>query len=298
VTPDPAGAKPRRRTAAAALLAACALACASATPYRELAEGGAAYADSVAALAGAAAALAADASSERLLQDDALANTDPETLRRATAEDERRAAALARLAAHARLLRRYFALLGDLADGRAGRRTLTAVEAVADGLDAAGDALRTSTGAGEVRDAARAAATGAAFWGRALARREVAARAPLLDRELATHGEMLEALGTAMRHDLEVVATARAQRRVIDPLLAEAPLADPDGWVAARRAALAGAPAPDELGAARRAAAALREAVAAVAERRPALDSLADAVADVEAVRAALAALGLAEAAP
>jgi len=303
---EPTVGPPRRRPAApgrlgravALTVLAAAAGCASATPYRELAAAGVAYAESARSLADAAAALAIDASSERLIQDDALVNVDLETLRRVAAEDAQRLAVLARLASHARLLRRYFALLGELADGNAGRRTLAAVEAVAEALGEAGNALRGTAAAGDAGPAVGAARVGAAFYGRDLARREVAQRAPVLERELATQGELLASLAAAMRHDLEIVAEARAQRLVIDPLLAETPLADPERWLAARRELLLGAPAQGELAAAERAAGDLRDAVAAIAGQRPALDLLAEVVADAEAIGAALAALGLTEAAP
>ena len=297
--PSRSTAAPGRLARAAAVAAiAAAVGCASATPYRELAASGEAYAESVGTLVDAASALTVDASSERLLQDDALVNTDLAALERVAAEDARRVAVLARLAAHARLLRRYFALLGDLVDGKAGRGSIAAVAAVADALGEAGNALRGVGPAADTGRALDAVRVGAAYYGRALARAEVAQRAPLLGRELATQGEMLAALEAAMRHDLSVVAEARAQRLVVDPLVAEAPPTDPERWLAARRELLLGAPALPELAAATRAAGNLRDAVAAIAQRRPALDALAEVVADAEAIRAALAALGLTRATP
>ena len=267
--------------------------CVSAAPYRELAAAGATCSKTVVSLTRAAEALAIDASSERLLQDDALANADHETLRRFDAEDAARGAVLDRLAGHARLTGRYFTLLGGLVDGAPGRATLAALDAAADALDEAGAALRGTAPAGEVRAARSAGAATLGFHGRALARREVETRAAVIERELATQGEVVATIGAAMRHDAEIVAAARAHRLVVEPLLAEAPVADADGWIAERRARSARATAGAELAAAKRAVENLRAAVAAVAARQPALDRLEEVAADAEAVRAALAALGL-----
>ena len=279
--------------AAAVAAVAAASGCVSASPYRELADTGVAYSTAVEALTAAATTLAIDASSERLLQDDALANVDLGTLRQFDAEDSSRIVVLRRLAAHTRVLRRYFALLGDLVDGRPGRAALAALDATAGALADAGAALRGTAPAAEVRAARETAGTIAAFYGRALARREVALRKTTLDRELATHRELLAALGAALRHDLRIVATAREQRLVVEPLLEPEPVADPDAWLQERRLRLTTEPALAELAAAAGAANDLRDAVAAVAARRPALDLLADVTADAEAISSALAALGL-----
>jgi hypothetical protein len=278
------------------VLAVVATGCVSAAPYRDVASAGAQYAHAVEALTAAAAALAVDASSERLLQDDALANVDAATLRQFDDEDAARAAVLGRIERHARLLGRYFALLGRLAAGGPGRETLRALDDTAAALEEAGRALRTGTGAAAARGARTAAAAAAGFYGRSLARRELARRAPVIDRELETHGEALAALAEAVRHDARVVTEARRQRRVVDLLLAEAPVADPDGWVAARRTLAAGEAAPAELGAAQRAAKALRDAVAAAAAGQPAEARIAALLDDLEAIRRALAALGVVEA--
>jgi hypothetical protein len=278
---------------AAAVATAAAFGCTSATPYRELAGTGVAYSKAVVMLTDAAAALAVDASSERLLQDDALAGVDLDTLRRFDREDSARIAVLHALAAHARLLSRYFALLRDLVDGKPGRATLAALDATADALDDAGATLRGTAPASAVRAARQAGATGLGFYGRDLARKEIAARAPALDRELATQRDLLATLGAALRHDAGIVAGAREQRLVVEPLLADEPVADPDRWLEERRLRLNAAPALAELAAAAGAADDLRDAIAAVAARQPALDLLAGVAADAEAIRAALAALGL-----
>jgi hypothetical protein len=278
------------------MLAAVVTGCVSAAPYREVASAGTQYARAVEALTAVAAALAVDASSERLLQDDALANVDAATLGRFAAEDAARAAVLDQLERHARLLGRYFALLGRLADGAPGRATLRALDDTAAALEEAGGALRTGNATATARGAGSAGSTVAGLYGRSLVRRELARRAPVIDRELAAHGEVLAALGEAMRHDAGVVAAARTQRRVVEPLLAEAPVADPEAWVAARRDAAAEGPALTELGAAERAATALREAVAAAAAGEPTEARIAALLDDLEALRAALAALGVVEA--
>jgi hypothetical protein len=268
-------------------------ACTSSAPYRRLAEAGAAYAGAVGSLSTAAATLAVDGSSARLLQDDALANVDLQTLRRFDEEDSHRLAVLARLATHARLMRRYFSLVGDLAAGRAGRTTATALGRLAAALDTAGEALRrTGAGAG-VAAAVGPVQTGAGFYGRCLARKELTARAGTLRRELATQTDVLAALEQSMRRDAELLAAVRRQWLVVDPLLAEAPVADPERWMADRRALLDAAPALDELAAAARAAASLATALETLAGGRLDLARLDEVVTDVEAIGAALDAAGL-----
>lgn len=281
------------RGAGGALALACLVAagCTSAAPYRRLAEAGTAYADTVVALTGAAGRLAIDASSERLLQDDALANTSLATLERFDTADTERLAVLGRLAAHARLVGRYFALLGDLIEGRPGRRTVAALARVAAALDDAGTALRGAGAIGDTAPAKEAATLASGFLGRDLVRRELAARGDLLRRALDAHGEMLGALGRAMRHDLAVVAGARGQRLVVEPLLAGAPVGDADGWLQARRSLLTVDPELPELDEAVAAARALRDAVAEAEHQPPSLDLVEELVADVEAVRSVLAAL-------
>ncbi len=289
-------ANPGRRACAASALvfAASALAaCTSAAPYRRIAAAGEAYSAAVESLSTAAATLAVDGSSARLLQDDALANIDLVTLRRYDEEDSRRLAALARLTAHARLMRRYFALLGDLAEGRAGRQTVAALTGAASALDAAGDALRHAGAGAPVAAAVEPVRMGAWLYGRALARKELAARAPALRRELASEREVLATLGAAMRHDAELLADMRRQRLVVDPLLAAAPVADPERWMADRRALLHVAPAQAELQALARAAAGLADSLDALAAGRLDLDRLDEVVADAEAAAAAFAAAGV-----
>jgi hypothetical protein len=281
----------RAGTIAAALIVTTAVACTSSAPYRRLAAAGAAYAGSVEALSSAAGALAVDCSSARLLQDDALANVDLATLRRYDQEDSRRLAVLARLATHARLMRRYFTLLGDLAAGKAGSHATAALTNVATALGTAGDALRRDLGAAGAAAAARPVTTGAGLFARNLARKELDARAPVLRGELETQGEVLTSLGAAMRHDAEVLATTREQRLVVDPLLAADPVADPERWMTDRRALLGVAPALDELAAATRAARKLSAALDALAAGRVDLDRLDEVITDAEGIEAALAAV-------
>jgi hypothetical protein len=302
VTLPPAERRPQHRAdtgwhgpaAIALVLVASALAaCTSAAPYRRVAAAGTAYAASVVSLSSAAGTLTIDASSARLLQDDSLADVDLATLRRFDSEDSHRLAVVARLTAHARLMQRYFKLLGDLASANAGHSDAAALAGLAAALDGAGEALRRDLGSSGVAAAVEPTRVAAALCSRALARRELEARAPLLRRELATERDVLASLAAAMRHDAGILAETRRQRLVVDPLLAAEPVADPERWIADRRALLQAGPALAELGAATRAADALGEAVDALAAGRVDLDRIEEVITDAEAVAAALAAAGL-----
>ncbi len=282
-----------RLAAAVALATLAAPACVSTTPYARLATAGGAYAGAVESLTGAAGALAVDSSSARLLQDDALANVDLATLRRFDEQDAGRLEVLARLATHARLMRRYFMLLGDLAAGRTGRSAISALDRLATAIDGAGNLLRGSDAGAGAAAAVGPVRLGAALYGRSLARSEVAARAPALRRELSTQREVLAALAAAMRHDARILAETRRQRLVVDPLLAADPVADPERWISDRRQLLGAAPALAELDAATHAADVLVGAIGALAAGRVDLDRLDEVIGDAEAIIAALDAIGL-----
>jgi hypothetical protein len=282
---------PARRRLAVTVVATAALSagCISSAPYVRVATAGTAYAGAVEKLATTGEALAVDASSARLLQDDALAGVDLATLGRFDDEDARRLAVLARLQTHARLLRRYFSLIGDLAAGRGGTGAAAAVAGVASALEGAGDALRHDLGGASVAASTEPVKAAAGRCGARVARDEIKVRAATLRRELVTEGELLAALSAAMRHDADLLAASRRQRLVVDPLLAAEPVADPERWMADRRTLLELKPRVDSLGAASRAARTLATALDGLGAGRLDLDRIDEVIADAETIDAALA---------
>jgi hypothetical protein len=236
--------------------------CASTQEYAGFAVAGSNYAAALDRLLVASRDATVDATSNRLLQDDALTNLTLEQYRQLADGDRSRLEVIEGLRLHADLLGRYFRTLSRLTDSSAPAEvknalasTVAGLNGVSRGLHASGllsDPAKAAIGAiGEVVIAARI---------RGALREELQMRQTTLRRELALQEELLAALGQSIAHDLLISIQAREGRDVIAPLRAEEPIADADRWVATRRSVLLAEPKVAELQNASRAAKEMREA--------------------------------------
>lgn len=253
-----------------AILASCAAGCATTAQYGALASAGSAYATAVEQLLIVDAELHVDASSERLLQNDVLANL-TESQYDGVAEDDRRLVrTLADLRDHVRLTRRYFVGLGELGADRTATRVDDSLAGIAMELRRLGTALEDSP----LLDASGRKALGAlgtvsvAAGIRGALARELRARGDTIRRELALQQALLESLGDAIEANLTIVAQAREHRLVRAPLLAEKPISNADRWITRRRDVLMAEATAGELTAAAEAAASLQQAFEALMKGR------------------------------
>jgi hypothetical protein len=202
------------------------------------AHAGTVYANSLDSLLTRSEAAAVDATSERLLQDDQLSNQTVASYARLSSIDEQRLEITSRLRKHARLLARYFAALDQLSSSKAPDQAEQSITGVADQLNTLGDELRHSPLISNSSIVSKAAGFAVGQIRNKMLRDELAKRHDALDRELATEEALISALGRAIEHDVDLAREAREQREVIDPLVATAPISNPDAWIAARRETL------------------------------------------------------------
>lgn len=234
--------------------------CATTSEYARFAQAGSTYAAALDRLLVAAGTVGVDATSERLLQDDAIKNQDLASYQSLTAIDSERLATIDRLRTHARLLALYFGLLGDLAETKSPERIQAAITGVADSLNRLGTVLRQgpfvghAVGAGDVARLVVSARVKAAL------KHELEQRKETIRLELSTQEVLLAKLSEAISHDLSIVRSAREQRLVITPLTEASPISRPDEWVANRRKILTSQSTLEELARGSDAGAELRRA--------------------------------------
>src|SRR5262249_11924520 len=131
-----------RRAGLLAVVLLASTGCAATSEYAKFAQAGSDYASALDHLLIAAGQTSVDATSERLLQDDAVSNQDLKSYRTPSHVDEERPVPIAKLRAHAHLLAAYFRLLGDFATSDASARAEASVGAVVDSLNRLGGQLR------------------------------------------------------------------------------------------------------------------------------------------------------------
>jgi hypothetical protein len=218
--------------------------CKSTKEYANLAQAGTTYATAMDRLLFATQDIEIDATSERLLQDDALSNQSLTNYRNLSNENEKTLKLIVLLRAHVKLLSRYFGLLYELATSNAPERAKKAIGTEKTGiignLNAIGAEIR---GTGVVTGGAAAAAgpiTAAIVGGkiRGALKDELNARRETIERELVLQEELLKFLSTQINHDLAVIQETREQRLVIGPLTSTTAIASPDVWINNRRSVL------------------------------------------------------------
>lgn len=262
----------RRPGLAPLLLASWTAGCATTVEqqHHTLATAGSAYAAAVEQLLVADAELHVDASSERLLQNDVLANLTAAQYERAAEDDRRIVGTLADLRRHVRLTRRYFVQLDELGADRTATRVDDSLARIATELRRLGTGLEDSP----LLDASGRKALGAlgtvavAAGVRGALARELHARGEAIRRELALQQALLASLGRAIEANLATVTQAQEYRLVRAPLLAEKPISNADRWVTRRRDVLMAHATAGELTAAAEAAGSLRQAFEALIRGR------------------------------
>jgi hypothetical protein len=271
-------------------LAGCLLsltaACDSQRRYAGLAHLGSLYADALDRLLVAASDISVDATSERLLQDRQLSLVDSASYRKLSDIDVERLKILNGLRGHAQLMGRYFAALNDLASSDAPRRAGAATDGTIDNLNALGQQLRGSNliPAKSVFTSLTKIVVGGAI--RGALRDELSRRGETIRIELKTQEELLRALAADVKHDLTITKAIREQRLVIDPLVSPNPIANPDAWIANRRAVLNLTSSADELATASTAVGKLREAFESLMSGRLDADRISGLEGDFQALLA------------
>lgn len=263
---------------------ACMAGCASTTQYAQFAQAGSLYATAVDQLLITAGNTKIDATSESLLQDDALSNQTVDSYEKLSSVDRERLAIIRRLRTHAQLLARYFGLFNELATSDAPQRAQQEVGAVVTSLNTIGQKLRGSdlVANPDVFKAVTQVAVGLKI--RGIARKELTERKETIQVELTTQEVLLKALSGSIEKDLKIATQSMEQRLVIQPLIAVAPIAKPDQWVADRRKVLTAQETVAELDTASDAAQRLREAFEDLVQDKLNLQQLNTILADLESL--------------
>jgi len=221
--------------------------CASTSEYAKFAQAGSAYASALDHVLIAAAQTSVDATSERLLQDDAVSNQDLKSYRSLSDVDEERLVTIGKLRAHTHLLAAYFRLLGDFANTDASARAEAAVGAVVDSLSSLGGQLRARRSALNQETLAGVTPLVVGAKVNAALKKELERRKETIRLELQTQEALLGELAAEIDHDVRVTRDAKEQRVVIAPLLEPKPIANASAWADNRRAILTSRSALDEL---------------------------------------------------
>jgi len=260
--------------------------CASTRQYSRFAHVGSIYTavlDRVLVVAGK---VEIDANSERLLQDDALSNRSLADYRAVSKVDVDNLKTISVLRAHGRLLGRYFSLLNDLATSDAPDRTKAAIDGTVVNLNQLGATLRGSELMANAEAPGTAAKLVVAFGIHVVLREELGRRKETIEEELKTQEVLLPALAKAIETDVRMVNDLREERWVIEPLIAKAPISNPDEWVTRRRTVLTAEGTVGELRSAAGAARELRESFEDLVRGTLTLDRLNDVLTDLEATLA------------
>jgi hypothetical protein len=225
-----------------------------------------------------------DATSESLLQDDALSNQTVASYEKLSSVDRERLVIIRRLHTRAQLLARYFGLFNELATSDAPQHAQQEVGAVVTSLNTIGQKLRGSdlVANPDVFNTVTQVAVGLKI--RGLARKELTERKETIQVELTTQEVLLKALSGSSEKDLKIATQSMEQRLVIQPLIAVAPIAKPDQWVADRRKVLTAQETVAELDTASAAAKRLRGAFEDLVQDKLNLQQLNTLLADLESL--------------
>ena len=260
--------------------------CATTQEYAGFAQAGSSYAAAVDRLLVASRDTTIDATSNKLLQNDALTNLTTAQYRTQSETDLMRIEVIQGLRLHADLLGRYFRTMSKLTDSTAPADVKAALGGTVDGLNAVGKQLRGST----LLDAnAKAAIGGLAQLAvsakvRGALKEELQVREATLRQELALQEQLLKALADAIAQDVKLMAQAREERQVITPLTTDKPIPNPDQWIAARRSVMLITPEIAELQNASRAAADMRATFEDLIAGRLTTARLLGVIADLDAI--------------
>ena len=258
--------------------------CASASGghVKEVASSGVAYGTALDSLLTATEETAVDASSARALSEGRGVKTEAVRTRILEGQDKLTATTvgdLEKLRAHARLLKRYFQALADLADRAADESAAKAVAASAEALEAVGKELGASSALSSGQKDALGKATAFVVQGvRELAvARELSARASVIDLQLRIHQELLLALRDKLKADAGSVFEIGYARDIRIPFETDQ-IGSARDWISLRRTYLLMDRKIEALERASDAASRLRAAWKAYIENRIDAAALADAL--------------------
>jgi hypothetical protein len=261
--------------------------CASSTSHvKELASSGVAYGSALDTLLTVTEETALDASSARALSQAQGVKTPARRVEILEGQDKAIALTLGdleKLRAHARLLKRYFQALANLADKATDETVSKAVAGSAQALEKLGNELGSSRALTAEQKDALGKAAGLVVQGvreRAIAR-ELEARANVIDRQLQIHQELLLALRKKLKADSESVYDIGYARDIRRPFESDT-IAGARDWISQRRAYLLMDRSIDALEKAADAASRLRSAWKACVENRLDAGALADAMSQID----------------
>lgn len=231
--------------------------CATNTEFSSFAKAGGGYAVAVDNLLFAAGSAQVDSTSWRLIKAKDVRGAGLPAEQYATVNDEdlARLHEIGRLSRHAKLLGQYFGLLESLASSDAPERTEAAIGGVISALE--GINLQLPQGVEALPAIGKVAVT---FRIRAALKDELEARKNIIQKELQIQEELLKKLSSEIQHALNDNKEIMESALVRAPLEANAPLKDPEKWVAMRHRIIYLAITVQEVGAASETATKLREA--------------------------------------
>jgi hypothetical protein len=202
---------------------------------KEVASSGVAYGNALEGLLAATEQTAVDASSARALSQGQGVKTTSSRARILEGQDKAIEPLLSdfeKLRRHARLFKRYFQSLSDLADNAADESAARAVAGSAEALEKLGRELEASASLGSDAKAALSKVTALVVQGvreQAIAR-ELTARASVIDHQLAIHKELLLALRDKLKSDTRDIYDVGVKA----PFEMDA-VRDPKDWMLQRR---------------------------------------------------------------
>lgn len=219
----------------AAVLAILTNGCRSTEEYQRLAKAGKTYTTAMDSLLTTAGQIRIDANSEQLLKDDAGQNQSIDDYNELSILDVRRLEILENLREHNRLLARYFNLLDELATSDAPEKAQKEIEGVVGNLNKIGTELRGSNIIANTGIIPSVTGLIVSSQIRGALREELDKRKDIIDLEFKTQQILLDELSKSIQQDVNLTIQSRELRLIIRPLVAEAPIANADAWVANRR---------------------------------------------------------------
>lgn len=247
--------------------------------YTVFAQAGAGYAAAVDKLLTAAGLAQVDSTSWTLVMEKNVTGMDDKTYSAKSKADLDRLKEISRLRVHAKLLARYFGLLESLATSDAPEKTKTAIEGVVKSLESLFVNLPPATSAlppfGKLVVDLKI---------RAALKSELEARKDVIRKHLQIQEALLAELTGDISHALTLEKGTKEQQLVIDPIVNNAPLKNPEKWVSTRREVIYMPVTVEELNSSSNAAKKLREAFEGLLSGEKSLGRINALITDIESI--------------
>ncbi|KST62549.1 hypothetical protein [Mastigocoleus testarum] len=220
-----------------AIIAALTSGCRYSKEYQKLTEAGNKYTTAVDKLLLAAGELHLDSSSERILEDDIIANQTVEQYQNISKQDREMIRTINNIRLHNQLLRRYFNKLDQIAKSDAPSEAQEEIEAIADNINSVSLRIQKSQFFTPPIQGIVGNITNLAIHSRikGVIRKELEKRNQIILRELTLQREMLKEIGSFMKHRTQEMKQVRENRLIIRPLIASNPIRSADIWINERR---------------------------------------------------------------